>query len=188
MPMAFLGRGAFPFKSLTSANSTIILDAPLLSHAIFQVMSTFKPSPDIPETRVQISNTNLTGLTDVFAGAHNISRMTFNDTPLMYQLSLGILHIRELQVHRNGGLTLDFTKSLSYGDSDVSSVGLLNITGLRNKNSKRWPYNINSGLVMDMLIAARNNMTKTGNRNVKSVDHTRTRQCRFGEVKSVGEY
>lgn len=148
------------FDSLTSVNSIIILDAPLLSHAVFQVMSTFRPSPDIPETQVHISNTNLTGLADIFAGAHNISRMTFSENPSMYQLSLGILHIGELQVQGNGGLSLDFTEPLYYDDSDVSSVGLLNITGLRDMSSYRGPYNINSGLAMDTLIAADNNMTE----------------------------
>lgn len=78
------------FQSLTSVNSIIILDTPLLSRADFQVMSAFRPSPDIPETQVQISNTNLTGLADIFAGAHNISRMSFSNSPSMYQLGLGI--------------------------------------------------------------------------------------------------
>lgn len=148
------------FKSLTSVNSIIILDPPLLSRADFQVMSAFRPSPDIPETQVQISNTNLTGLADIFAGAHNISRMSFSNNPSMYQLSLGILHIGELQVHGSGGLFLDFVEPLQYSESDISSVGLLNITGLRDVSSSRGPYNINSGLAMDTFIAANNNMTE----------------------------
>lgn len=148
------------FESLTSVNSIVILDTPLLSRADFQVMSAFRPSPDVPETQVQISNTDLTGLADIFAGAHNISRMSFSNNPSMYQLSLGILHIGELQVHGSGGLSLDFAEPLYYGDSDVSSVGLLNITGLRDVSSYRGPYNINSGLAMDTFIAANNNMTE----------------------------
>ncbi|KAG6362103.1 hypothetical protein INS49_010332 [Diaporthe citri] len=148
------------FQSLTSVNSIIILDTALLSRADFQVMSAFRPSPDIPETQVQISNTNLTGLTDIFAGAHNISRMSFSNNPSMYQLSLGILHTGELEGHGSGGLSLDFAEPLQYSDSDVSSVGLLNITGLRDMSSYRGPYNINSGLAMDTFIAANNNMTE----------------------------
>lgn len=147
------------FGSLTSVNSIIILDTPLLSRADFQVMSAFRPSPDLPETQVLISNTNLTGLTDIFAGAQNISRMSFSNNPSMYQLTLGILHIGELQVHGNGSLYLDFVEPLHYGDTDVSSVGLLNISGLRDVSSSRGPYNINSGLAIDTFIAANNNMT-----------------------------
>lgn len=148
------------FQSLTSVNSIIVLDTPLLSRARFQMMSAFRPSPDIPETQVQISNTNLTGLTDIFASAHNISRMSFSNNPSMYQITLGILHIGELQVHGSGGLYLDFDAPLHYGDSEFSSVGLLNITGLRDVRSTRGPYNINSGLAMDTFIAANNNMTE----------------------------
>lgn len=70
------------FGSLTSVNSIIVLDTPLLSSAILGVMSAFRPSPDIPETQVQISNTDLTGFADIFAGA-NISRMFFSDNPSM---------------------------------------------------------------------------------------------------------
>lgn len=148
------------FGSLTSVTSIIILDTPLLSRADFQVTSVFRPSPDIPETQVQISNTNLAGLTDIFAGANNISRMSFSNNPSMYQLSLGILHIGELQVHGSGGLSLAFAQPLHYGDNDISSVGLLNISGLRDVSSSRGPYNINSGLAMDMFIATDNNMTE----------------------------
>lgn len=148
------------FGSLTSVTSVIIVDAPLLSRAIFQVMSAFRPSSDIPETEVQISNTNLTGLADIFVGANNISRMSFSDNPSMHQLSLGILHIGELQVHGSGGLYLDFDEPLRYSDTDISSVGLLNISGLRDVSSTRGPYNINSGLAMDTFIAANNNMTE----------------------------
>lgn len=61
-------------QSLTSMNSTVILDTALLSRADFQVMSAFRPSPDIPKTQVQMSNTNSTGLADIFAGAYNIKR------------------------------------------------------------------------------------------------------------------
>lgn len=123
-------------------------------------MSAFRTSPDIPKTEVHISNTNLTGFADIFAGANNISRMSFSDNPSMYQLNLGILHIGELQVHGSGGLSLDFDEPLHYGDNDISSVGLLNISGLRGVSSTRGPYNINSGLAMDTFIAANNNMTE----------------------------
>lgn len=147
------------FGSLSSVTSIIILDAPILSRADFQVISAFRPSPDIPETQVLVSNTNLTGFVDIFAGAQNISRMSFSNNPSMYQLSLGILHIGELQVHGNGSLYLDFAQPLHYGDNDISSVGLLNISGLRDVSSSRGPYNINSGLAIDTFIAANNNMT-----------------------------
>lgn len=60
---------SIPFDSLTSVTSIIILDTPLLSSAIFGVMSAFRSSPDMPETQVEISNTNLTGFADIFAGA-----------------------------------------------------------------------------------------------------------------------
>lgn len=126
-------------QSLTSMNSTVILDTALLSRVDFEVMSAFRPSPDIPKTQVQISNTNLTGLADVFAGAHNISRMSFSNNPSVYQLSLGILHIGELQVHGSGGLSLDFAEPLYYDDSEVSSGGLLNITGLARREFISWP-------------------------------------------------
>lgn len=79
------------------------------------------------------------GLADIFAGAYNISRMSFSNKPSMYQLGLGILHIGELQVHGGGALSLDFAEPLYYGDSDVSSVGLLNISGLGDTSSYRGP-------------------------------------------------
>lgn len=53
-------------------------------------------------------------------------------------------------------MDLDFAQPLHYGDNDISSVGLLNISGLRDVSSSRGPYNINSGLAMDTFIAAYN--------------------------------
>lgn len=86
--------------------------------------------------------------------------MSFSNSLSMYQLTLGILHIGELQVHGSGGLSLDFAQPLHYGDNDISSVGLLNISGPRDVSSSRGPYNINSGLAMGTFLAANNNMTK----------------------------
>lgn len=162
--------------SLTSLTALRILDAPRLLTTRFETVSNFPPKEDMPQTTVEISNVNITDLQNIFTGtALNLSRIAISDVPSLKVLDIGLWHIDELQLHGNGDTSLRFDEPLSwtYDDTEISTVGLLNVSGLSEVWSTRGPYNINSGLAIDMFIAANNNFSSLevpAIQNLRSMD------------------
>lgn len=147
-------------SSLTSLTVLRIVDAPRLSTTRFGAFSAFPPTTDIPQTTVEISNANITDVQNIFAGtALNLSRIAVSNVPSLEVLETRLWHIHDLQLHGNGDTSLRFAEpsSWTYDDTEISTVGLLNVSGLSDVWSTRGPGYINGGLAIDTFIAANNN-------------------------------
>lgn len=160
--------------SLSSLTVLRIVDAPRLSTTRFDLSSGFISTEDIPQTTVEISNVNITYLQDIFSGiALNLSYIAVNNVPSLKVLEMGLWHVNELQLHGNGDTSLRFEEPLSWNsqDTNISTVGLLNVSGLSDVWSTRGPGIINGGLAIDTFIAANNNLS---NLDVPAVQNLRS--------------
>lgn len=116
------------------------------------MFSAFPPTEDLPQTTVEISNVNITYLQNIFSGiALNLSRIAVSNVPSLEVLEMDLWHINELQLHGNGETSLRFEEPSSWtsDDTNISTVGLLNVSGVSEVWSTRGPGNINGGLAID---------------------------------------
>lgn len=160
--------------SLTSLTVLRIVDAPRLLTTRFGVFSAFPPTKDIPQTTVEISNVNITYLQSIFTGiALNLNHIAVSNVPSLNVLEMGLWHVNELQLHGNGDTSLRFEEPSSWSsdDTNISTVGLLNVSGLSDVWSTRGPGNINGGLAIDTFIAANNTLS---NLDVPAVQNLRS--------------